>query len=98
MALYVKKLDGTYLLDDNDDKIEYTIDYHSSSEDLTDDFAFSINDDNHLETSTNLIVKAATNDNHVVIKKQLDLKLDRSTFIISNSLPGLPVLDKISMP
>ena len=71
MALYVKKLDGTYLLDDNGDKIEYTIDYHSSSEDLTDDFTFSINDDNHLETSTNLIVKAATNDNHVVIKSQV---------------------------
>ena len=80
MALYVKKLDGTYLLDDNGDKIEYTIDYHSSSEDLTDDFAFSINDDNHLETSTNLIIKAAVNDNHVVVKSQVS-DIIRSAFL-----------------
>ena len=80
MALYVKKLDGTYLLDDNSDKIEYTIDYHSSSEDLTDDFAFSINDDNHLETSTNLIVNAGVNDNHVVVKSQVS-DIVRDSFI-----------------
>ena len=98
MTLYVKNLDGTHLLDDNGDRIEYTIDYHSD-----DDFTYqaqaqlSVNDDGHIETDKNLIVKAATEDNHVVIKKQLDLKLDRSTFIISNSLPGIPVLDKISI-
>ena len=98
MTLYVKNLDGTHLLDDNGDRIEYTIDYHSD-----DDFTYqaqaqlSVNDDGHIETDKNLVVKAATEDNHVVIKKQLDLKLDRSTFIISNSLPGIPVLDKISI-
>ena len=38
-----------------------------------------------------------TSDDDCVTKKQLDLKLDRATFIISNSLPGVPVLDKISI-
>ena len=97
MTLYVEQLDGSYLLDDDGNKIEYTIDYHSSSEDLTDNTTFLLNDDGHVETDKNIIAKAGTEDNHVVIKKQLDLKLDRSTFIISNSLPGLPVLDKISI-
>ena len=75
-----KKLDGTYLLDDNGDKIEYTIDYHSSSEDLTDDHSISKNDDGHLETSTNLITKPATADNHVVIKSQVG-DIVRDSFI-----------------
>ena len=97
MTLYVVQLDGSYLLDDDGNKIEYTIDYHSSSEDLTDNTTFLLNDDGHVETDKNIIAKAGTEDNHVVIKKQLDLKLDRSTFIISNSLPGLPVLEKISI-
>ena len=35
MTLYVEQSDGSHLLDENGDKIEYTIDYHSSSEDLT---------------------------------------------------------------
>ena len=33
----------------------------------------------------------------LLIKSQLDLKLDKSTYTISNSLPGIPVLDKISI-
>ena len=39
----------------------------------------------------------ATSDDDCVTKKQLDSKLDRATFVISNSLPGVPVLDKISI-
>ena len=42
-------------------------------------------------------IEEGTLDNDCVTKKQLDLKLDRATFIISNSLPGVPVLDKISI-
>ena len=70
MTLYIKKEDGTYLLDDNGDKIEYTIDYHSD-EDFINEAQLLINDDGHAETDKNLIVKAATNDNHVVIKSQV---------------------------
>ena len=71
MTLYVKKENSDYLLDDDGEKIEYTIDYHSSSEDLTDNTTFLLNDDKHIETDKNLIVKAAVNDNHVVIKSQV---------------------------
>ena len=70
MALYVKKLDGTYLLDDNGDKIEYTIDYNSD-EDFTNETQLLINNDGHIESDKNLTVKAGTNDNHVVIKSQV---------------------------
>ena len=97
MALYVKDEKGDFVLDDNGDKIEYTVEHINIDAVTTDTVDFSVNSDGHAETDKNLIAKAGTEDNHVVIKKQLDLKLDRSTFIISNSLPGLPVLDKISI-
>ena len=72
MTLYVKNSDGTYLLDEHGDKIEYTIEIHSD-----DDFTYKaqaqllINKDGHAETHKNLVVKVATDDNHVVIKSQV---------------------------
>ena len=71
MALYVKDENGDDILDDNGDKIEYTIDYHSSSEDLTYNTTFSLNNDGHVENDKNIIAKAATNNNHVVVKSQV---------------------------
>ena len=72
MTLYVKKEDGSFLLDENGDKIEYTIDYHSGILiNTTKKVRLLINDDGHGETDKNLIVKAAVNDNHVVIKSQV---------------------------
>ena len=72
MALYVKKDDGSFLLDENGNKIEYTIDYHPDiSINLPRRARFPINDDGHAKTNKNLIVKAATDDNHVVIKGQV---------------------------
>ena len=71
MALYVEKPDGTYLLDDEGNKIEYTIDLLSDTEDFIHKAELLINVDGHAETDKNLIVKAATNDNHVVIKSQV---------------------------
>ena len=70
MALYVENSDGTYLLDDNGDKIEYTIDYHSD-EDIIDEAQLLINVDGHADTDRNIVAKPATNDNHVVIKSQV---------------------------
>ena len=93
MSLYALNEDGTDFIDENGKKIEYTVEDILFNHDLK----LFLNKDGHAETDRNLVVKAATEDNHVVIKKQLDLKLDRSTFIISNSLPGIPVLDKISI-
>ena len=80
MALYVKDENGDDILDDNGDKIEYTIDYHSSSEDLTYNTTFSLNDDGHVETDKNIIAKAGTEDNHVVIKSQVG-NIVRDSFI-----------------
>ena len=80
MALYVKDEKGDDILDDNGDKIEYTIDYHSSSEDLTYNTTFSLNDDGHVETDKNIIAKAGTEDNHVVIKSQVG-NIVRDSFI-----------------
>lgn len=42
-------------------------------------------------------VKEGTNDDDCVTKKQLDLKLDRSVFLVTNSIPGIPVLDSIAI-
>ena len=71
MALYVKYENGDFVLDDNGNKIEYTIEYTNIDVVTTDTVDFSINSDGHGETDKNLIVKAATNDNHVVIKSQV---------------------------
>ena len=80
MALYVKDENGDDILDDNGDNIEYTIDDHSSSEDLTYNTTFSLNDDGHVETDKNIIAKAGTEDNHVVIKSQVG-NIVRDSFI-----------------
>ena len=72
MTVYVKKEDGSFLLDENGDKIEYTIDYHSDILiNSTKKVRLLINNDGHGETDKNLIVKPATHDNHVVIKSQV---------------------------
>ena len=70
MALYVENSYGTYLLDDNGDKIEYTIDYHSDGY-IIDEAQLLINDDGHAETDRNIVAKPAVNDNHVVVKSQV---------------------------
>ena len=71
MALYVKDEKGDFVLDDNGDKIEYTVEHINIDVVTTDTVDFSVNSDGHAKTDKNLIVKAATNDNHVVIKSQV---------------------------
>ena len=61
---------------------------------------FTLTQDGHYDLGNNkklINVDEGTDDNDCVTKKQLDLKLDRATFVISNSLPGVPVLDGISI-
>lgn len=60
---------------------------------------FSLTADNHYNINNKKLVNCAdgVTDNDCVNKKQLDLKLDKSVFIIKNSIPGIPVLDKISV-
>ena len=71
MALYVKDEKGDFVLDDNGDKIEYTVEHINIDVVTTDTVDFSVNSDGHAETNKNLIVKPAENDNHVVVKSQV---------------------------
>ena len=71
MALYVKGEKGDFVLDDNGDKIEYTVEHINIDVVTTDTVDFSVNSDGHAKTDKNLIVKPAENDNHVVIKSQV---------------------------
>ena len=71
MALYVKDEKGDFVLDDNGDKIEYTVEHINIDVVTTDTVDFSVNSDGHAKTDKNLIVKPAENDNHVVIKSQV---------------------------
>ena len=71
MALYVKDLNGDFVLDDDGNKIEFTVELSNVNIVSTDIVNFSVNSDGHAETNKNLIVKAAVNDNHVVIKSQV---------------------------
>ena len=71
MALYVKDGKGDFVLDDDGNKIEFTVENLNFSVATTDVVDFSVNDDGHALTDKNLIVKAATDDNHVVIKSQV---------------------------
>ena len=67
MALYVKNEDGTFFLDENGEKIEYTVQHTP----YTYEVRLLMNDDGHAETDKNLVIKAATEDNHVVVKSQV---------------------------
>ena len=71
MALYVEDEKGDFVLDDNGDKIEFTVENLNFDVVTTDTVDFSVNSDGHAEIDKNLIVKPATADNHVVIKNNL---------------------------
>ena len=75
MALYVKKENGDYLVE-NGKKIEYTTDYHSDDEDFTNETRLLINDDGHTETDKHLIVKKGEKDEHVIKSQVADIIRD----------------------
>ena len=71
MALYVEDLNGDFVLDDDGNKIEFTVENLNFDVVTTDTVDFSVNSDGHAQTDKNLIVKAASADNHVVVKSQV---------------------------
>lgn len=71
MALYVEDSNGDFVLDDDGNKIEFTVENLNFDVVTTDTVDFSVNSDGHAETDKNLIVKPATADNHVVVKSQV---------------------------
>ena len=80
MALYVKDLNGDFVLDDDGNKIEFTVELSNVDIVSTDMVNFSVNSNGHAETDKNLIVKPATADNHVVVKGQVS-DIIRDSFI-----------------
>ena len=80
MALYVKDLNGDFVLDDDGNKIEFTVELSNVDIVSTDMVNFSVNSNGHTETDKNLIVKPATADNHVVVKGQVS-DIIRDSFI-----------------
>ena len=71
MALYAEDLNGDFVLDDDGNKIEFTVENLNFDVVTTDTVDFSVNSDGHAQTDKNLIVKAASADNHVVVKSQV---------------------------
>ena len=69
---FIKDNNGNYILDKNDNKIEFIIenidgDYNKHKELL------HVNDDGHLDTENrHIIIKDGIQPNHAVCKKQLD--------------------------
>ena len=70
MALYVENEDGTHFLDEYGNKIEYTIKYPSDVV-FIDQPDFFVNDKGHIESSKNIVIKQAEDDNHAVVKSQV---------------------------
>ena len=70
MALYVENEDGTHFLDEDGNKIEYTIKYPSDVV-FIDQPDFFVNDKGHIESSKNIVIKQAEDDNHAVVKSQV---------------------------
>ena len=70
MALYVKNEDGTHFLDEDGNKIEYSIKYPSDVV-FIDQPDFFVNDKGHIESSKNIVIKQAEDDNHAVVKSQV---------------------------
>ena len=80
MALYVEDEHGDFVLDDDGNKIEFTVENLNFDVVTTDTVDFSVNSDGHAETDKNLIVKPAVNDDHVVVKSQVS-DIVRDSFI-----------------
>ena len=79
MALYVENEDGTHFLDEDGNKIEYTIKYPSDVV-FIDQPDFFVNDKGHIESSKNIVIKQAEDDNHAVVKSQVS-DIIRGSFI-----------------
>ena len=70
---YVLDKDGTPILNENGEKIEFSVSYIDTDDWYRHREGIHINDDGHLDTEDrHLIVKEAIQGNHAVSKKQLD--------------------------
>ena len=84
---YVTNENGDHILDENGNKISYTVTYElDNSPAYIHREPIHINDDGHVDTENrNIVIKDAINSNHAVSKAQLDgAKSDINTLIQSS--------------
>ena len=71
--LYVLDKNNNHILDENGEKIEFSVSYIGTNDWYKHKEPLHNNDDNHFDTENrHLIVKDGINQNHAVSKKQLD--------------------------
>ena len=85
---YIEDEHGNHILDENGDKIEYTVEYHKYKEEI------HINDDGHLDTEDrHLVIKDEVNSNHAITVQQMinsneDITIDKHQYTTSNVAIG----------
>ena len=83
---YVLDENDDHVLDENGNKIEFTISYSNTNELYIHREGIHINDDGHLDTENrHLVVKEGIDQNHAVNKKQLD-QLDNKLLALQSSI------------
>ena len=99
---YIEDEDGNHILDENGNKIEFTVTY----ENLPDGFKYRepihLNDDGHLDTENrHLVIKDGVNSNHAVslqqlinnnediIKPLINTKIQEAMMHLDNDVKGL---------
>ena len=89
---YVLDKNDEYILDENGNKIEFSIEYMNTNDWYKHKEPLHINDDDHFDTEDRyLIVKEAIQDKHAVCKRQLD-EIDNNKYSkkdIDNKLSAL---------
>ena len=87
---YVIDNDGNHILNDDNKKIEYNVEFIETNDWYKHKEALHINSENHIDTENRyLIVKQGINDNHAVCKKQLDEVndiIDKKIIDLKNSI------------
>ena len=82
---YILNENNTPILDENENKIQFNVEYLDTDDWYKHKEPLHINNDGHLDTEDkHLIIKEGINDNHAVCKKQLD-QLETNTKDYTNN-------------
>ena len=69
---YIEDENGNHILDENGDKIEYTVTYDNLEDGYKHRESIHVNDDGHLDTENrHLVIKDGVNSNHAISLQQL---------------------------
>ena len=91
---YVEDENGNHILDENDNKITYSVSYENSNlPPYIHREMIHIDDDGHINTENrHIVIKDGINPNHAVSKGQLDLTKTEIINIIPSSDPIDPAI------